>query len=389
MSRTTWTTSRTTPIAATRGDRDGDGVPNDQDAFPDDGTRSLDDSTTKDTDGDGVPDHLDDYDDDPSRSSEDDRDGDGVPNGDDADPDDPETTTKLRDPNSYEVGGLGQGESAGTGEDGDGAAGPGGVADPTSFGAPGGLGGDAGPRPVLGPDGEPVDGLAVRGGDTVVDGDGEPLEGYTVAEDGTVRAPDGSPVGEVSSFPGTDGLGGAPGGLGGEGGSRPVLGPDGEPVDGLAVRGGDTVVDGDGEPLEGYTVAEDGTVRAPDGSPVGEVSAFPGPDGLGGAPGSPAVDAKGNPPLALQALRPGGRRSRWAQSLPAGDGASTPTTLSRATTVPGVGDGCTRRRASLLRWRDRQRPRWRRHARGCRRRSASVRERRPTWPRSTGRTASR
>lgn len=67
-------------------DTDGDGVPDDLDAFPEDATRTE----FIDTDGDGVDDRDDAFPDDPDRSEFIDTDGDGVDDRDDAFPDDPD-----------------------------------------------------------------------------------------------------------------------------------------------------------------------------------------------------------------------------------------------------------------------------------------------------------
>ncbi|WP_205859271.1 thrombospondin type 3 repeat-containing protein, partial [Pleionea sediminis] len=111
-------------------DRDGDGVENDQDAFPNDPNESSDldgdgigDNADTDRDGDGVANDQDAFPNDPNESSDldgdgigdnadTDRDGDGVANDQDAFPNDPNETSDLD--------GDGIGDNADTDRDGDG-----------------------------------------------------------------------------------------------------------------------------------------------------------------------------------------------------------------------------------------------------------------------------
>ena len=113
----TGNTFGTLTVSNAPADRDGDGVPDDQDAFPDDPNES------RDTDGDGVGDNADAFPNDPNETtdsdgdgvgdnSDPDRDGDGVRNEDDAFPDDPNEDT--------DTDGDGIGNNADTDDDGDG-----------------------------------------------------------------------------------------------------------------------------------------------------------------------------------------------------------------------------------------------------------------------------
>lgn len=101
------------------GDRDGDGVPDHSDAFPDDPAETTDtdgdgigDNADLDDDGDGVADVDDAFPLDPSETT--DSDSDGVGDGADAFPDDPDETT--------DTDGDGTGDNADTDDDGDGVA---------------------------------------------------------------------------------------------------------------------------------------------------------------------------------------------------------------------------------------------------------------------------
>jgi len=120
----------TDEAAAAAADTDGDGVPDDEDAFPTDPAESVDtdgdgegDAADTDDDGDGIPDNNDAFPTDPTESV--DTDGDGI--GDSADTDDdgdgvPDTEDAfpMDSDESVDTDGDGIGDAADTDDDGDG-----------------------------------------------------------------------------------------------------------------------------------------------------------------------------------------------------------------------------------------------------------------------------
>ncbi len=139
-------TDTKTPDIPDPTDTDHDGIPDDEDKFPDDPTNDFPDDTG-DSDGDGIPDSEDPFPNDPSGELPD-RDGDGVPDSSDPFPDDPtrgggggggdvDTGTSTA-----RVGGAGGGGIGGGGLGGGGT--PGGIPAGGTAGAGAGVGGPGG-----------------------------------------------------------------------------------------------------------------------------------------------------------------------------------------------------------------------------------------------------